>query len=145
AGDDPQGTPVDKLFRLEKFVPDGCIGATEEFVDAAAVQDDYDYAGQYRLRGLAGGRHTLFVVKPCGLEQQREIALCMTRAAIHDFWDLGTKIPSRVLIVSGYIPPDDGGAPMIHAGNRDALLRAYGSLAKVQRYLDVDWRTSREM
>jgi len=59
--DDPQGTAVDKVFRMEKYVPSDSIGMLQEFVDRAKP-DSLESAGRYRLRGLADGRQQLWVV-----------------------------------------------------------------------------------
>ena len=48
---DPQGSAVDKLFRIEKYVPNGCVGMSEEFRQQTQVTNVRSI-GRYRLKGL---------------------------------------------------------------------------------------------
>jgi hypothetical protein len=141
---DPQGTPVDKLFRMEKFVPGDCIGMTEEFNDLVRCTD-CELAGHYGLKGLAEGRHALFLIGPGGKTVSAVINKARRRAALHDFWDLGTSCEGKIYLVTGHIPPEEGQQSMIQMGDKDAMLIAYRSLCLTGRLEDVEQLTSHGM
>ena len=138
---DPQGSAVDKLFRIEKYVPADCIGLTQEIVDKSECSE-LEQAGRYRLRGLAEGRHQLYLLNPPGLNVGPPLEHARRRAALYDIWDLGSDGEGKVHLISGYIPPEEGQPSTIQMGDKDAVLRAYKNLCLVGRLEDVEEMTS---
>ncbi len=59
---DPQGSSVDRLFRVEKYILQGCIGFTEPFAEKAGLQDSFSI-GRYRLKGLGDARNKILLLE----------------------------------------------------------------------------------
>lgn len=140
-GNDPQGTAVDKIFRIEKYVPTDCVGLTQEIVDEARIQG-IEQAGRYRLRGLADGRHALYLLNMPTQQPSPALDRARRRAALYDLWDLGRDGQGKVYLISGYIPPNQGQPSTIQMGDKDAVIRAYKNLCLVGRLEDVEEMTS---
>ncbi len=143
-GGDPQGSAVDKLFRIEKYVPGDCIGMTEEFRNKVDTPD-CTLAGRYRLKGLADGRHRLFLIEPVGESAFTRIDKARRRAALHDIWDLGSAGEGKVFLVTGYIPPEEGQPCMIQIGDKEATIIAYKNLCFAGRLEDAEEMTSHDV
>lgn len=143
-GADPQGSAVDKLFRIEKYVPGDCIGMTEEYKSKVECPDCV-LAGRYRLKGLAEGRHRLFLIGPVGEIATTKIEKARRRAALHDIWDLGSTGEGKIFLVTGYIPPEEGQPCMIQMGDKEAMITAYKNLALAGRLEEVEEMTSHDV
>lgn len=142
-GKDPQGSAVDKLFRLEKYVPNGCVGMSEEFLrqtQGAGAQS----IGHYRLKGLTQGLHELFLLKPLDDSSLKQIDNLQCQEALRGIWDLGTHRTGPITIITGSIPPEVEGADMIQMGDKDALVSAVINIATVGRIGDLRVRTCDE-
>ena len=134
---DPQGTPVDKLFGIEKYVPDGCIGLDTAFAEAAHISDSYPI-GRYSLKGLADGRQEVHLLGP--RTPKLDIAIDSTRrlAALHDISDSGQTQSGKIVLISGYIPSESVSLPQSKWVTRKLLWRRFETWRKL-----VDLRTSR--
>lgn len=124
--DDPQGTAVDKLFRMEKFVPDGCIGVTEEFAIEANIKDPI--VGRFPLKGLPHPEfHSLILVPP--LPSQTILAALKTKSLAASLWWLpGFEIES-VNLVGGIIPSSEFYS--VHVGDMNAKLNTFQTLVSL--------------
>ncbi|MBC8489623.1 MAG: hypothetical protein H8D45_26695 [Bacteroidetes bacterium] len=143
-GKDPQGTVVDKLFRMEKYVPENCIGMIEEFHVSTKHENAY-LIGRYSLKGLAGGRHRLYILGQPEESSKHGIENAKRRAALNDIWDLGVANVGKICLISGYIPPELGRQTTIQMGDKDAIINSYHNLAKVGRSGDIEILTSRDV
>lgn len=145
-GDDPQGSAVDKLFRMEKHVPDNCIGFTNEFKGRLLNGDCCVDAGKFRLKGLASGKHPLFIdnddTRSFG---KNPIAAARRVAAMNDLWDIGRDGSGTIFLVTGNIPPTADHPSLIHAGDKHASLMALRHLSQVGRLDDVRFMESHEV
>ncbi len=142
-GTDPQGSAVDKLFRLEKYVPNGCIGMSSEFRNRTQTSNVRS-AGFYRLKGLTHGLHELFLLDrldPASLAVLDEL---QQQVALRDLWDLGMRGTGQISVITGYIPPETDGADTIEMGDKDALVGAVINIAKVGRIGDLKVLTCHE-
>src|SRR5437016_1983860 len=101
---------------MEKFDPNGRIGMLQEFVDAVQP-DNCQPVGRYLIRGLAGGRHPLYI-RNLVAAAAPDLDSTKRKAALQDLWDLGKRSEGKVYLVIGYIPPEPGEAPIVHVGNR---------------------------
>lgn len=141
---DPQGSAVDKLFRIEKYVPGGCIGMTEEFRNKVDCPE-CTLAGRYRLKGLAEGRHRLFLIGPVGEIVSTKSEKARRRAALHDIWDLGRTGEGKIYVITGYIPPEEGQPCMIQIGDKEATIIAFKNLCFAGRLEDAEEMTSHDV
>jgi class 3 adenylate cyclase len=119
---DPQGSAVDKLFRMEKLVPEGRIGMTEEFARDLGV--NFTPIARFKLKGLPG-THGLILTNNFGpdamLKDIRE------NAYLAALWaQPGVEEGAHVKLVGGYIP---GGSITVQMGDVNAKLRALLTLA----------------
>ena len=142
-GDDPQGSAVDKVFRLEKYVPNGCIGMSTEFKDRANIAD-VTSVGSYRLKGLTRGLHELFLLNRSDGKPPPMLDDLRKQAALRDFWDLGINGSGIVTIITGCIPPEIDGADTIEMGDKDALVDAVLNVARVGRIHNLKVLTCQE-
>ena len=142
-GDDPQGSAVDKVFRIEKYIPNGCIGMSTEFKDRAKI-DDVKSIGCYRLKGLTRGLHEIFLVNRCDGKAPAMLDELGKQAALRDFWDLGIHGTGKITIITGCIPPETDGADTIEMGDKDALVNAVVNVAKVGRIHNLNVLTCQE-
>lgn len=140
---DPQGTPVDKLFRMEKYVPDHHVGVIDEFL-TAAKPDHTTFIGRFVLKGLAEGRHALHVLGSFDPLLNRSLLTAKRKAALCDIWDLGVTSDGKIVVVTGYIPPEPGQPATIHSGNKDAIVQVVTNLAKVERVSHMEMVASRD-
>jgi len=131
-GTDPQGSAVDKLFRLEKYVPNGCIGMSSEFSDQTKIENVRS-AGCYRLKGLAQGLHELYLVDSLDPAALAKVGELQQQVALREFWDLGNQGSGPISLITGCIPPESDGADTIEMGDKDALVAAVINIAKVGR------------
>jgi hypothetical protein len=143
---DPQGTTVDKLFRMEKHVPTGYIGMSEEFSRLTAPAGSQSI-GRFALKGLSPARQPILVVGPFqDLAPPYDLLLAAKRrGALHELWDLGKAGQGKILLVGGYIPPQPGEPYTVQMGDKEAILRAFRNLAIVGRLEDVHVTTSRDV
>ncbi len=126
---DPQGTAVDKLFRMEKFVPDGHIGMTEEFIVKAEL-NRLEPVGHFILKGLAKGKHSLYLdtsVNPT--KSLTPLKTLMAESASADIWWLSDTSDQPVYLVDGYIPPNERSSAVIQIGDKGAVVEALCNLA----------------
>lgn len=126
---DPQGTAVDKLFRMEKFVPDSHIGMTEEFILKAKL-NHLEPVGQFFLKGLAKGKHSLYLntsINPT--ESTATLKTLMAESASANIWWLPGTSDQLVYLVDGYIPPDKNSLAVIQISDKGAVLEALCNLA----------------
>ena len=119
---DPQGSAVDKLFRMEKLVPEGRIGMTEEFARDLGV--NFTPIAKFKLKGLPG-THELILTNNFGpdaiLKEIRE------NAHLAALWaQPGAEEGAHIKLVGGYIP---GGSITVQMGDVNAKLRALLTLA----------------
>jgi hypothetical protein len=140
---DPQGTAVDKLFRLEKYVPDGCVGMDEDFLLESGTSN-FQRIGNFSLKGLAGGRHPLYILGNVDTPAKHTLDKARRRAALRDIWDLGKSCDGKIYLISGYIRPDPGQPSTIEMGDKDAIIQVYHNLAKVGRIDNIEVLTSRD-
>lgn len=127
-GSDPQGTAVDKLFRMEKFVPDGFIGMTDEFVQNAGVSD-IARVGRFLLKGMGKGRHTLYLYRDTGGSVPQQVAKITAQSHAAELWWLSGTTDQCVYLVGGYIPPEEAPSASVQMGDKNALLEAFYNLA----------------
>lgn len=140
-GKDPQGTAVDKVFRIEKYVPADCIGMVQEFVDVAKPTQA-EPVGRYHLKGLAEGRHQLYILGSVDDKANVVLNLARKRAALYDIWDLGLAGEGKIYLISGHIPPEEKQPATIQIGDNQAVIQAYKNLARVGRLENVEVLTS---
>ena len=126
--EDVQGTAVDKLFRLEKFVPDGHIGMTEEFVSCAGLTG-LTPIGHFFLKGLAVGRHPLYIETNYNGYDSTKVKDLMAESAAASLWWISGSSNKPVFIVDGYIPPEERSSAVIQIGDKSAVLQAFYNLA----------------
>lgn len=122
--DDPQGTPVDKLFRMEKFVPDGCIGLTEEFAKEAGIAKPP--IAYLQLKGLPEPKsHGLVVIGHAMTDELRRKLTDTTRFSA--LWSQpGEDVGAEVNLVGGYIQAETSHVQM---GDVNAKLLSLLTLA----------------
>lgn len=124
-GDDPQGSAVDKLFRMEKFVPDGCIGMTEEF--AARAGKEQKPVAWFPLKGLpkTNGHGLIFL----GTHPDDEIlSSLVSQSQAAALWGLARENKGLVYLVGGYIP---GEFDNVQVGDMNAKIGALQLLATI--------------
>lgn len=126
---DPQGNAVDKLFRMEKFVPEGFIGMTEEFVKKAGLTE-LKRVGRFSLKGLAAGRHALYLDEAAGGSVSQRVAELQAESAATELWWLAGTGDQLVYLVGGYIPPAEEPSSLVQMGDKDAFVEALFSLAR---------------
>ena len=99
---DPQGSAVDKLFRMEKHVPTGCIGMTEEFAREGNYTEDV--VARYHLRGLPNPpSHGLLLFGDAATPTVKKKLRDESRVAA--LWSQPIADEStRTLLVGGHIP-----------------------------------------
>lgn len=131
-GTDPQGSAVDKLFRLEKYVPNGCIGMSLEFKDRTETKNVRS-AGCYRLKGLTHGLHELFLLDRLDSASLVIVDQLKQQIALRDFLDLGVSGIGPISIVTGCVPSEIDGSDTIEMGDKDALVGAVINIARVDR------------
>ncbi len=126
---DPQGTAVDKLFRMEKLVPNEDIGMTEEFVQKAGLTK-LTPVGKFSLKGLAAeGRHALFIDRVVGQSLSKEAAKIAGASESSELWWPKSIMDEPVYLVGGYIPPTAEPFSSVHMGDKDAFVQALVNLA----------------
>jgi hypothetical protein len=124
-GDDPQGMAVDKLFRMEKFVPVNCIGMTEEFAQDLDIQSPP--IARFPLKGLPNpATHGLFLseetVTPAIRKKLRNDSY------LAELWaQPGSEEPSQIILVGGHIP--GGAISTVQMGDVNAKLQTLHILA----------------
>ncbi len=133
---DPQGAIVDRLFRMEKYVPTDCVGMTQEFVDAARAKQVI-HAGSYKLKSFNDKRHNLYLLDNIDDQGMRALRSHRSDAALRDFWDLGGSGNGKVFVISGCIPADTDEETTIQLGDKEGIIYAIVNLAKVDRIGDV--------
>lgn len=124
---DPQGSAVDKLFRMEKFVPDNCIGMTEEFARDLGMTTSP--IARFPLKGLPiPATHGLHLLRKTASPATLKKLLCDSYLA--ELWGLHqSKADSKIVLVGGHIP--DGSMSTVQMGDVNAKLMALRTLAKL--------------
>lgn len=137
---DPQGTAVDALFRMEKFVPAGCIG----LLDPLEVWQASDalFVGAYTVRGLSEARQKLWLVGSASTSAL--IAGARQTADLHDVWDLGEDGSGNIHVINGYVPELTGEPATIQLGDVRAEQLVYSNLVRVGRSNDIVPMTTRD-
>ncbi|MGY8632578.1 hypothetical protein RAD15_08790 [Bradyrhizobium sp. 14AA] len=120
--DDPQGTVIDKLFRMEKFVPNGCIGATEEFAEFANRKERP--VARFPLKGLPDPPHHGLILLP-PVPEQRKIADLEVKSLASLLWSFPDIEPLN--LVGGYIRTED--FHHVHVGDMNAKINALHAVA----------------
>lgn len=134
---DPQGTPVDRLFKLEKFVPANHIGLTQGFKNAANLDGVYPL-GKYLIRGIGKGRHELFLLKKPDASTQRSVEKQREQSALIDIWNLGLDHQGPIYIVGGRIPGELAEEPyQVQSGDLAAFIEVVLAIARAGRMEDV--------
>ncbi|MFZ3058383.1 MAG: hypothetical protein WA102_01475 [Candidatus Methanoperedens sp.] len=142
---DPQGSCVDRLFRVEKYILQGCIGFTEYFATKAGLQNPFSI-GRYRLKGLGDTRHKIFLLEEPTAAVRSRINVQKEISALADIWDLGYNGEGEVFIIGGYIPPDKNvGITHVEMGDKDALVETITNFAKIERIGDIKVLISSEI
>lgn len=114
---------------MEKFVPDGHIGMTEEFI-AKAELNHLEPIGHFFLKGLAKGKHSLYLDR--SVNPTKSVTLLktlMAESASADIWWLPGTSDQPVYLVDGYIPIDERSSAVIQIGDKGAVLEALCNLA----------------
>lgn len=120
--DDPQGTAVDKLFRMEKLVPNENIGMTEEFVKKAGLSQ-LPLVGRFSLKGLATkGRHALYLDKIADQTLPYEANKIAGESESSELWWPNSIMDEPVYLVGGYIRPTEEWADSVEKGDKDAFV-----------------------
>jgi hypothetical protein len=128
--DDPQGQVVDKLFRMEKFVPDGSIGVTAEFAGYAQVTQRP--TGRFSLKGIPEPPyHELILIPP--MPSSRAVAKLETTSNASILWSFPHHHAEPVTLVGGHIPADhfDHVQMGVQVGDMNAKLHALHAVASV--------------
>jgi hypothetical protein len=139
---DPQGTPVDALFRMEKFVPIDCIGLLE--IAARGAQDLAVYIGAYRVKGLTDHPQRLWLLRQDLNHQADAIEAARVIANLHDVWDMGKNADGRIVIINGYVPELAGAPASIQLGDIRAEQLVYANLVRIGRGSDIMPLTTRD-
>jgi hypothetical protein len=124
-GNDPQGTVVDKLFRMEKFVPDNCIGMTEEFAKDLGLNTTP--IARFPLKGLPyPATHGLILSEETMTAAiQRKLRDDSYLAAL---WaQPGADAAAKIILVGGHIP--GGAISTVQMGDVNAKMQALHVLA----------------
>ncbi len=100
---DPQGTAVDKLFRMEKFVQNNTIGFTDNFADA--IKYSGGPVATFPLKGLPG-QHGLFIDSSSDMNQS--VIDMVTKTEVDSIWRLSSNTNETIRLVSGIIPASEG-------------------------------------
>lgn len=128
SGDDPQGTAVDKLFRMEKYVPDTRVGLTEEFVKGIGLTDPL-LIGRFSLKGLSGPqRHALYLDGAANASTKKKIERISSRSEAANLWWLAHPTETPIYLVGGYIPPEEEPSELVQMGDKDAFVEALFNL-----------------
>jgi class 3 adenylate cyclase len=142
-GIDPQGTPVDRLFRAEKFVPPGCVGYSAAFRDAAQSTAAFSIGSHY-LRGISDERQELFLSREPLPQSEEMVDDVRERSALEDVWGLGSDPAEPVYVVSGQIPLKETEPYAVHSGDKDAVVLVACCLARVGKIDAAKFLTSSE-
>lgn len=141
-GNDPQGTAVDTLFRMEKFVPEGCIGLLDSV--HACVTNDKVCVGAYRVKGLSESRQRLWLLPMNCTPDSKAVRDARLLAMLYDIWDLGDDFGGSISIINGYVPELANGPATIQLGDMRAEQLVYSNLVRVGRVGDCQWLTTRD-
>ena len=143
-GSDPHGTAVDKLFRLEKRVPDGAIGMTAEFVEQLSSPNAIEVGSVY-LKGLGTEPHSLWIDKIFEPSANRLEEL-RTESSAAAIWLLSGSNAEPIHLIGGFIPPEEQQTySVVQLGDRDASvqalynLAAYCSVQQVRLFTSLDF------
>jgi class 3 adenylate cyclase len=144
-GNDPQGATVDKLFRLEKYVPDDYLGASAEFA-SSMTQSTLRQIGIFDLKGLSSSGHELFLDIPVGQLEPPEISEKLVSQISERMWRGYTHANEATYLVGGYIPHTEWPVASVQMGDVDGLFGAYQRLAEsigqkaIQIVRSIDFR-----
>lgn len=130
-GDDPQGSSVDKLFRMEKLVPDDSIGMTDDFLGVEPGESPIAY---FPLRGLPkAGNHGLFLADRALARDKRTKLLDESYSA--SLWLPSQNEPRKFVVVGGYI---QGHPNLVQVGDMRAKIGVIMTLMKLGRAKTFD-------
>jgi hypothetical protein len=142
-GADPQGTPVDRLFRAEKFVPAGAVGFSAAFRQAAGIANAFPI-GKHLLRGVAKDRQELFLLQEPQGDARQQVEEEREHSALEDLWGLGPDPAEPVHVIGGRILLSDQQPYSVHSGDKDAAVIVARCLARIGRIEECHFQTCAE-
>lgn len=136
-GRDPQGIPVDRLFKIEKFVPAGSIGFTQDFLDQTGLKHSFPL-GRFLVPGVSQGRLDIFLASEPDRDSLALVDKQRERSALMDIWSIGRNNEGAILIIGGRIPGEAATDPdTVQSGDKEALVEAALAIARAGRMDDV--------
>lgn len=133
---DPNGTVVDRAFRIIGHLSPDTIAASSDFYNLArdhAIENKFALAGKAYLRGVSEGWHSIYVLNCIdGFSTELNIEQ-RNREALADIWEMG---PSNrpIWVISGAIhqPLDTASSSYsMQHGDTNALIEIVQTLSRV--------------
>ncbi len=143
---DPQGASVDKLFRIEKFIPSSCIGFSNDFLKLIRNKETISL-GKFFLKGISPELQEVFILKDQIKESEvtNQIKRLRDIEFIRQIWLGDYYNDKEIVIVSGYISDKERGPDnyTIESGDIGAIIEILIGLGQVVAIRKIEVKSAK--